>query len=280
MASDDSDHPIYCVCRQAYDETQFMIECDVCKDWFHGSCVGVQEHQAADIETYHCPNCQLLHGPLGLKKRRNWHRHDYSEEGVSSKAVQTGTVVFIKELKNRNFPLADEQSVSRLHGSQLTINHLLEKGFDMPILVEKKDGLGLTVPPSNFTIQDVENNVGSMREIDVIDVAKQEDYKMLMREWTEYYNSPNRQKIFNVISLEFSNTKLSELVQPPSIVRQLSWVSNFWPESLPEDCTYSKPEVQKYCLMGVRDSFTDYHIDFGGTSVWYHVLRGEKVFYW
>ena len=50
--------------------------------------------------------------------------------------------------------------------------------------------------------------LGSMREIDVIDVARQEDYKMLMREWTEYYNSPNRHKIFNVISLEFSNTKL------------------------------------------------------------------------
>ena len=48
---------------------------------------------------------------------------------------------------------------------------------------------------------------GSMREIDVIDVAKQEDYKMLMREWTEYYNSPNRAKVYNVISLEFSNTK-------------------------------------------------------------------------
>ena len=48
---------------------------------------------------------------------------------------------------------------------------------------------------------------GSMREIDVIDVARQEDYKMLMREWTDYYNSTNRDKIFNVISLEFSNTR-------------------------------------------------------------------------
>ena len=46
-----------------------------------------------------------------------------------------------------------------------------------------------------------------MREVDVIDVSKQEDYKMLMREWTEYYNSPNRHKVYNVISLEFSNTK-------------------------------------------------------------------------
>lgn len=50
-----------------------------------------------------------------------------------------------------------------------------------------------------------------MREIDVIDVAHQEDCKMLMREWTEYYNSPDRRKIFNVISLEFSNTRSAEV---------------------------------------------------------------------
>ena len=31
--------------------------------------------------------------------------------------------------------------------------------------------------------------------------------------------------------------------------------------------------MQKYCLMGVQDSYTDFHVDFGGTSVWYHVLR-------
>lgn len=28
--------PVYCECRQPYDAGRFMIECDVCKDWFHG----------------------------------------------------------------------------------------------------------------------------------------------------------------------------------------------------------------------------------------------------
>lgn len=28
--------PLYCVCRQPYDVNRFMIECDICKDWFHG----------------------------------------------------------------------------------------------------------------------------------------------------------------------------------------------------------------------------------------------------
>lgn len=28
--------PVYCVCREPYDVSRFMIECDICKDWFHG----------------------------------------------------------------------------------------------------------------------------------------------------------------------------------------------------------------------------------------------------
>jgi hypothetical protein len=39
------------------------------------------------------------------------------------------------------------------------------------------------------------------------------------------------------------------------------------------------PRVQKYCLAGMAGSYTDFHIDFGGTSVWYHVLSGKKLFY-
>ena len=37
------------------------------------------------------------------------------------------------------------------------------------------------------------------------------------------------------------------------------------------------PKVQKYCLMTVAGCYTDFHIDFGGTSVWYHIVRGQKV---
>ena len=38
---------------------------------------------------------------------------------------------------------------------------------------------------------------------------------------------------------------------------------------------HKKPLVQKYCLMGVKNSYTDFHVDFGGTSVWYHVLKAS-----
>eukprot|EP01048_Picozoa_sp_COSAG05_P002262 COSAG05_NODE_88_length_20344_cov_12.094690_8_plen_823_part_00 len=39
------------------------------------------------------------------------------------------------------------------------------------------------------------------------------------------------------------------------------------------------PKVQVYVLMGTAGSYTDFHIDFGGTSVWYHIVQGEKIFY-
>ena len=39
------------------------------------------------------------------------------------------------------------------------------------------------------------------------------------------------------------------------------------------------PKVQKYCLMSVKGCYTDFHIDFGGTSVWYHIIKGKKVFW-
>lgn len=99
--------PVYCLCRLPYDVTRFMIECDICQDWFHGrygfflnykfiiqqnincgcncniyagsckslqsstydnwvflcSCVGVEEDKAAEIDLYHCPNCEVTHGP-------------------------------------------------------------------------------------------------------------------------------------------------------------------------------------------------------------------------
>lgn len=62
--------------------------------------------------------------------------------------------------------------------------------------------------------------------------------------------------------------RMAELVEVPDVAQRMSWVENYWPD----DSFFPKPFVQKYCLMGVKDSYTDFHIDFGGTSVWYHVL--------
>lgn len=43
--------------------------------------------------------------------------------------------------------------------------------------------------------------------IDVIDVTKQADLRMTLKEFVEYFLEPLRTKVFNVISLEFSDTE-------------------------------------------------------------------------
>lgn len=63
-------------------------------------------------------------------------------------------------------------------------------------------------------------------------------------------------------------------MESPAISRKLDWVTNYWPSSQPsaDEESILRPTVQKYCLISSKDSYTDFHIDFGGTSVWYHVL--------
>ncbi|XP_061767962.1 lysine-specific demethylase 7A [Nerophis ophidion] len=266
--------PLYCVCRQPYDVSRFMIECDICKDWFHGSCVQVEEHHAVDIDVYHCPNCDIIHGPSLMKRRHNWHRHDYTEPNDGAKPVQAGTPVFVKELQSRTFP-SGEEILMRMKGEQVTPKYLERHGFNYPIMVTEMEGLGLKLPPQAFNVRDVEQYVGGDKMIDVIDVARQADSKMKLSQFIKYFTNPHRPKVLNLISLEFSDTKMSELVVVPDVAQKMSWVENYWPD----DSFFPKPFVQKYCLMGVKDSYTDFHIDFGGTSVWYHVLWGEKIFY-
>lgn len=53
-----------------------------------------------------------------------------------------------------------EDVVVKVSGSQLTVEYLEENGFTEPILIPKKDGLGLSVPAPTFYVSDVENYVG------------------------------------------------------------------------------------------------------------------------
>lgn len=143
------------------------------------------------------------------------------------------------------------------------------------------------MPSSIFNINDVRMCVGSKRILDVMDVNTQKNLQMTMKEWQQYYDEPIKHRLLNVISLEFSHTKLDNYIQSPSLVRLIDWVDVVWPKQLKElqiEGTNSieamrYPKVQKYCLMSVKNCYTDFHVDFGGTSVWYHILKGSKVFW-
>lgn len=149
----------------------------------------------------------------------------------------------------------------------LFIRFLQQYGFNVPLLFKEKTGLGLRVPSSDFSVCDVRMCVGSKRLLDVMDVNTQKNLRMSMKEWQQYYEDPNKTRLLNVISLEFSHTKLDNYVQSPSIVRNIDWVDVVWPKQLKEaqvDATNSLdsmmyPKVKKYCLMSVKNCYTDFH---------------------
>ena len=53
-----------------------------------------------------------------------------------------------------------EGVILSLHGSKVTVDWFNENGFGNPIVVDRPEGLGVKVPPSDFTVADVEQYVG------------------------------------------------------------------------------------------------------------------------
>lgn len=179
--------------------------------------------------------------------------------------------------------------VHAMEGKDFNYEYVQREALRVPLIFREKDGLGIKMPDPDFTVRDVKLLVGSRRLVDVMDVNTQKGTEMSMSQFVRYYETPEaqRDKLYNVISLEFSHTKLEHLVKRPTVVDLVDWVDNMWPQHLKEKQTEATnaiaemkyPKVKKYCLMSVKGCFTDFHIDFGGTSVWYHVFRGGKIFW-
>ncbi|WWC63582.1 uncharacterized protein I303_106187 [Kwoniella dejecticola CBS 10117] len=214
-----------------------------------------------------------------------------------------------------------------------------------PIIVKPENGgfsgLGGQVPGKDLTVQDVARLVGPKRMVDVIDVSSQQSSQWTLQKWANYLLPPSnpvstpslsRRKVYNIISLEISDTELAKKVKPPKIVREIDWVDNFWNFSLnggkggkgkvkdkdrvtpvntptPAENSIAEdegsangdvkehgeatetsldpkgeakmpyPKVQLYCLMGMKGAWTDWHVDFAASSVYYTIHTGSKVFY-
>ena len=86
------------------------------------------------------------------------------------------------------------------------------------------------------------------------------------------FKNQERDRILNSLPLELGATKAANLISPTSVVKWLSWtdrIPNIDPNWFPE----------KYLIISMTDSFTNAHVDFFGSSVYYHLITGEKIFY-
>jgi F-box/leucine-rich repeat protein 10/11 len=186
------------------------------------------------------------------------------------------------------------------------------------LVVDTPTSIGLKVPKARgggaVTVRYIADIIGHSYPISVIDVQHQEELEgWTMGDLVDYFEDAEQQlasqalsspqttttssstktirrrraaatvaiqkeqvKVLNQISLEFSFTPLRRMVNSPRFVRDMDWIDHAWPCDKREAGDY--PVVQYYCLTSMAGSYTDFHVDFGGTAVWYHVLRGEKKF--
>lgn len=87
--------------------------------------------------------------------------------------------------------------------------------------ISKETCLNLITAGGLSFVTPVHSLTGSRRIVDVMDVNTQKGIEMSMAQWRRYYETPpsEREKLYNVISLEFSHTRLENLVQRPASVR-------------------------------------------------------------
>ncbi|CAM9752746.1 unnamed protein product [Chrysoparadoxa australica] len=170
-------------------------------------------------------------------------------------------------------------NLRELLGSQFTLAWARQDGLQEPLLIPSKEGLGMTMPDKKtFSVRSVADIIGHDKPVAVIEVSTQSELSgWTLGNWADYYEKKAADRTpLNVISLEFSATPLRQHVWSPALVRQLDWIDIVWPPERKRIFDY--PRVQYYCLMSIAGSYTDFHVDFGGTSVWYHIIKGQKVF--
>eukprot|EP00158_Paraphelidium_tribonemae_P004896 Partr_v1_DN27039_c0_g1_i3_m29245 putative demethylase len=264
-----------CICRQP-DNNLFMISCDLCAIWYHGSCVGVDAVSSRDILEYHCPRCEPEFGEsLYLQKRKSGR----SREKLNYLDINNGVLKPLSKIEEMLASKTFQESpFAKMHGKDFSMDYIRVNGFSEPVLFPHSDGLGMKMPKSNITVMEIAQVVGDI-PINVMDVKTQDglpDWTAF--KWAQYFTQHPRKGTLNVISFEVSATPLANMIKRPRIVRELDWVDKYWPTKI-KKLVARKPKVQMYCLMSPSGAWTDFHVDFGGSSVYYHLLSGHKVFY-
>ncbi|KAG9089737.1 JmjC domain-containing histone demethylation protein 1, partial [Ceratobasidium sp. 392] len=260
-------------------------ECESCGTWFHWDCVS-EGGDINRVDKWYCKTCLAAHPDLQItllpptrKSNRKRARLDYANIAAGVPSDQSDPNRWLHVIRDKTI---HPDTFRRVKGEQLTREWLETDPTAMtePVVIVSPDGLGMRMPDKEFTVSKVAELVGPDTPVEVMDVASQSTSPgWTLGSWAKYYNTPEaeREKIRNVISLEVTSTPLAEQITPPRIVREIDWVEHMWPAGKKGKGQF--PKVQLYCLMSVAQCWTDWHVDFAGSSVYYHILRGSKVFY-
>jgi hypothetical protein len=214
-----------------------------------------------------------------LKKARD-SSSESNKSFVSLAGYSSYHEYFVHRTTEQPFPSLRVNSVTM---DQFTADYIQVTGLETPILIPKHDVTFLKFPMEKNVYECfdyVVSMIGPSTMVKVINVARQQDESMSIEEYKNIFTESQTKaatetsQVYNLISLELSLSSLSTRIIGPQAIRQIDWIDQVWPIDRVMKGDY--PRVQKYCLISMAGSYTDFHIDFGGTNVWYHVVKGTN----
>lgn len=270
------------------DSDILWTRCDICKQWFHNECLSLSSAFLATISSFHCTSCEKEHGPSHMKRQLKRARVkidyvalDQGETFAVDKSMHPHVHSFMEFPTEVDRGAKAQKYVEILKSDELTKEYVLNSGLRRPVLVPNVNelaGMKLPCERSNITVAYIAEKTGYDEKIEVMDVLSQqsESPAWSLGQWRKYFYTPSaeRDRIRNVISLEVSQVEeLGKAFTRPTMVRDMDLVDKVW-----SDPDQERPKVTIYCLMSVAGSYTDFHVDFSGTPVYYTVCLGQKTF--
>lgn len=274
------------ICKKTSSKS-LLVQCECCHDWSHPRCAGISLTELLNLLSYHCETCSKKNGPSEYKRRLKRARAniDYvalneGETFAVDKSVHPHVPKFLQFRPNAN-ELNTKMNEYVDIVEELKLDYILDNKLPKPMMVpsgNNDSGIRLPVPREKLTIDYILEKVGNDAPVEVMDVLSQQGVspRWNMKQWRDYFVTDKelRDRIRNVISLEISQVEgLGLTFKRPNIVDSMDLIDKTW-----VDYAGERPQVTKYCLMSVSGSFTDFHIDFGGTLVYYTVCTGSKTF--
>jgi hypothetical protein len=89
---------------------------------------------------------------------------------------------------------------TRMKGDAVTLEWTMKTGMREPFIIEEPEGLHMQMPSQSITVDQIADACGRDRDVEAMEVLTQQEKKMTLDEWAEYFGTPpeKRKQLLNV----------------------------------------------------------------------------------
>jgi F-box/leucine-rich repeat protein 10/11 len=169
-----------------------------------------------------------------------------------------------------------------------------------------------TFTAENLSFDKIANALGEKCKMGVVDyLDPKKKINIQMKQWRQIWAKGfERQHTIMVPHFEYAKTPLAALARVPACIRDLDLVHTLWDNEINPQPSNSNntntttastgqqsklslsssgsggtgnaaeyPKLSQHVSMMPASSFLHFHLDSGGTAMWYNVVRGEQILY-